>query len=422
MKDIKLHITQEESLYFLVDSVESNKPIVALIGAGGTGKSEILSRFKPLYKSYENNDKKIFYTATTNKAVSRLKADIPGATTLHSAVSMPKYTPLYENLEDYFEKMPSDPERKVRYKKNYLFRSDTLEFLQDNRIEIKKFDSHLDIIFSLGLSVFDKPFFDRYIVKDRIINSVVLIDEASMLSTKSEYKVGSLVTIGVDTASMVFDNIILVGDSSQLPPINGKSSFDSVESYELTKNFRSEKDLLHAIQWARDGKSFYNYVPEEEDTNVRVVNNISKQWYINTYGQDNVVHICYTNKTRHLITKRVREERKGRPEIGEPIILRGNSVNGVSKGEIGIYDGEYIVFESGKILLRKYHNFDEYEKEKWSIFQFAYASTAHMYQGSAADHVIIHLYDIPTFIDIETRRKWIYTAVSRARKSITIIL
>jgi ATP-dependent exoDNAse (exonuclease V) alpha subunit len=64
---------------------------------------------------------------------------------------------------------------------------------------------------------------------------------------------------------------------------------------------------------------------------------------------------------------------------------------------------------------------DEYT-EKYGILQFGYASTCHSAQGSAWDHIVLHLYDIPHFIDSSTKRKFIYTAVSRARKSLTIVL
>lgn len=414
--EIILHEKQEQALHFMEESIINGEHIIALIGAGGTGKSEILSRLLKI----EGLNKTLFVSAATNKAVSRLKKDIKEVKTLHSCVAKPKYTALYINLEGYYEGL-EEADDKQFFKSSYYLLPQTKKFLSDNRLDLDDHRTALDLISYVGKTVFEPEFFERYIVKERELNSVLIIDEASMVPNESQFYEGSLITIGVDTASKVFDQIILVGDNSQLPPIKGTSSFEGIPYFELTENFRSEKDLLRAIQWARDGKDFFDY-KTNKDENVKVFTGISQEWYDRTFKKDNVTHIVYTNKTRHSIVQKVRKDAPEFPLEGEPVLYRGGSKGYISKGEIGTFKDGNVEFEGIPLKLKKYDHFDEYESKKYCRFQYGYAITAHMAQGSSFDHIIVHLNDIPFFIKGEERRKWIYTAISRAKKSITVIV
>lgn len=415
--EIVLHNTQVEALDFMETSINNNERIIALIGAGGTGKSEILSRLLE-----RDLNKNIVVSASTNKAVSRLKKDIKEVFTLHSAVAKPKYTQLYINLEAYFNGLNECEEDKVEnFKEIYYFTKESNDFIKNNHINLDEHRTILDLISHLGKTIFDPEFFDRYITKDFKPNTVLAIDEASMVPLESKYYNNSLVTIGVDTALKVFENVILIGDNKQLSPIEGETSFDDIPSYELTKNFRSEKDLLRAIQWAREGNDFLDYKVNKEE-NVKIVTGITNAWYDKTFKKDNVVHIVYTNKTRKSIIHKIRKSSSSSPLNNEPILYRGSSKGYLAKGEIGLYNNNEIIFDNISLRLKEYDNFDEYNEKKYCIFQYGYAMTAHMAQGSSIDHVIVHLYDIPYFIKKEEREKWIYTAISRGRKSITIIV
>lgn len=437
---INLHETQIEALNFLVDSLNQNKKVVGLIGAGGTGKSEILSRLQSFYiepqltdDTFEvsegiNNEKvkDIYYSATTNKAVSRLLEVVPEAKTIHSLTSIPVYTILYEELLAFYSKKKEiyDEKELKKFVNEYRFFSNkTKNFISYNNIDLLEHRTINDLLAKLKMTPFSKEMFVKYKINEQIENSIVCIDESSMLPYESIYENDSLVKIGLDVACKVFENVILIGDSEQLPPIDGESVFtEGLKCYELTENFRSEKDLLHAIQWAREGKSFHNY--ESKSKNVKIVNGISDRWYKATYGRKDVAHIVYRNKTRKEITKKIREGHSATPNNGEPVLLRGRGNDIVNKGEIGVYEAftKKVYFEKGELNVSKYSLFDEYVKEKYGKFQFGYALTCHLAQGSSFDNVIVYVEDIPFFIDEKDKLKWIYTAVSRARKTITIVL
>lgn len=420
---INFHSTQLEAIDFLVDGIIENKSIIGLVGAGGTGKSEILSALpRAYYNALDGKEgKSLFFSATTNKAVSRLLEVLPDANTVHSLTTKPNYTKLYNELDAFFALFKEvDESKRKDYANNHLFSAITNRFISEKYIVLDKHRSLADMLAYLSMSSFSKEMFKGYTVKEEEEYSVLIVDEASMLPTNSEYYEGSLITVGLDVAQRVFGTIILVGDSSQLPPVNGHSSFDHIESYELTKNFRSEVDLLDAIQHAREGKWFGKF--KSDSKNVRIVDSITDKWYESTFQRNDVAHIVYRNKTRHEITKKIRKDQGKNPTIGEPIMLRGRGFNQIQKGEIGVFNGKVVEFENGEVKLGKWDNFDEYVTDKYGKYQYGYAITCHLAQGSAFDHVIVHAYDIPHFLTKEEKRKWLYTAVSRARKSLTIIL
>ncbi len=421
---INLHYTQVEALDFLVDSIITSKKVVALIGAGGTGKSEILSALSLAYfkdSSDEDNRKDLYFSATTNKAVSRLLEVLPEANTIHSLTTKPNYTRLYDEICSFYSVLDEQEEKdRKKFCKKFIFSQRVKKFLMEKKVIIEKHRTVNDLLASLGMTNFSKEMFIGYTVNGPIENSVLVVDEASMLPTESEYYNDSLITVGLDVAKRVFQTIILVGDSSQLEPIKGKSSFDGLDCYELTKNYRSEIDLLDAISYAREGKWFGRF--ESKSSNVRVVHDITDEWYSRTYARSDVAHIVYRNKTRHSITKKIRKGLKAKPNAGEPVMLRGRGFEEIQKGEIGVFNGKKVIFENGELQLGKWDKFDEYVTDEYGKYQFGYAITCHLAQGSAFDNVVVHAYDIPGFLDNREKRKWIYTAVSRARKSLTVII
>jgi len=418
MSDIILHETQVKALDFLEDAIQNGKKKVGLSGEGGTGKSEILFSLLKRIKENQNINKNVVVSATTNRAASRLSKKIPGADTVHHFVAKPVFKPCYANMEAFFKIKEED-------QKTYIFIQQTKEFFEKHKVSLEyfsSFESIQDFLFALRVSTFDQEIFETYTLQEKTQNSVIIIDEASMLPTKSYYYQGSLITIGLDSVLKVFDQVVLVGDMDQLPPIKSKSSFEGIETATLTVNFRAEKDLLRAFKFAREGNSFWNWEHREEE-NIKVIKGISNDWYKHTLDRDDVVHICYTNKTRHSITQMIRGDREQFPHEKEIFVWRGKTDENITKGEIGFFNEEkhYIEFPNFNYYVYPYTAIDGYS-DKYARVAYGYALTAHGMQGDEKNHVIVHAYDIPHFINNDERRKWLYTSCSRARKSITIVL
>lgn len=423
---MNLDKTQEDAIAFLKNAILDKTKTVALLGAGGTGKTSILHH---LNLSEELKGKKITFTATTNKAASIMRKDIPSAITMHSAVSKFIPTVLYTDMELYFELEGKNPNTGL----DIELRKDTLNFLnsKDQKLEtvLSDHDTVKDFFHNFDIDGYDPLVFSHYATAD-YSGGACVVDESSMLPTKSIYrkdeKTGKpkLQTIGLDILQGIYDTVILVGDDSQLPPINGKSSFEDVPSYHLTVNYRAEKDLLRLLDYARNGGCLELFVPEKGE-NIRVVNKITDNMMKATFDKSiDIAHIVYKNKTRISLTRTIRGEDVA-PFEGEPIVYYGQNINepedSIAKNEMGVYEDGAGVWDNHREYI-DFALFDEYPSNRpYSKYRYGYALTCHSAQGSSFDHVIVHVGDIPGFIDHETQRKWLYTAVSRARISVTIV-
>jgi len=421
---IPLSLRQQDSIDFLVDAVLDKKKCVGFIAPGGCGKTFSLKHFA---KDPRLSGIDITFTATTNKAAAVMKKEgVKGAKTLHAAISKHVSTPMYTNMAAMFKLRDKEPDAVQ------TFYNDVADFLKE--IEVKqedffKYKNERELIAENRIDAFDDRIFSHYVTED-YKGGVCSIDESSMLPTKSQYKKDEgkdgflkMKTIGLDSVLKVFDTVILVGDDSQLPPINGTSSFEDIEKTTLTENFRSDKGLLRLLEYAREGKNLANFIPEKGE-NVRIVASVGSEYFVREQLIENsVTHIVYRNKTRKEITKQIRVGLTSDPELNEPIVYKGANIDepndSISKNETGFFNGMMGEWENHSQVVQG-RNFDEYGTG-FTYLQYAYAITAHTSQGSSFDYVVVHVDDIPHFIDAETKRKWIYTAVSRARKGIVVV-
>lgn len=415
---------QQNSIDFLVEAVLEKKPVVGFVAPGGCGKTFSLKHFAcdPRLSGID-----ITFTATTNKAAAVMKKEgVKGAITLHAAISKHVPTNMFKSVIEMYALHKKEPEL------IQSIPSDVSEFLEEMEVPEKDFFSYKnekELIAENGIGAFDDRVFSHY-VTENYKGGVCSIDEASMLPTKSQYQKDEgkdgfpkMKAIGLDAVLKVYDTVILVGDDSQLPPINGNSSFDELEKTTLTENFRSDKGLLRLLDYARAGNNLANFEPQEGE-NVRIVASVGEEYFEREKLIENkVTHIVYKNKTRKDITKQIRAGLSCEPELNEPIVYKGANIDdpnsSISKNETGFFNGMMGEWENHTQTVQG-RNFDEYGTG-FTYLQYAYAITAHTSQGSSFDYVIVHLDDIPHFIDAETKRKWAYTAVSRARKGIVIV-
>ena len=413
-----MEATQDQvaAIEFLADAILKKKKNVAFIAPGGCGKTFSL---KNLLHHPKLVDEPLVFTATTNKAASIMRKEgIDGAVTLHSAISTHVPTVAFGKIAVAYEIRNKD-------KTEVELEDVVLELLSSLDVPAKdfyKYKNEKELIAENGIDAFDDRAFSHYSTSN-YIGGTVSIDESSMLPTKSQYKDGKMKTIGLDAVNEVYDTVILVGDDSQLPPINGKSSFEGIERVELTKNLRADDKLFRVLDYARGGGNLANYIPEADEP-VSILSEAGDAYYVkDELIKGNVAHIVYRNKTRKDITKRIRGALDATPTEGEPIVYKGATIDTeesqICKNETGFFNGFVGEWDDHKQAV-SWRNFDEYS-EGFAYLQYGYAITAHTAQGSSYDHVVVHVDDIPHFIDNETRRKWTYTAISRARKSIVVI-
>lgn len=446
---------QKEGLQFLIDSINNGNKVTVLSGQGGSGKTTLA---KDLFGKV---DKVLHFSASTNKAASRLSislnSELDGkkieVLTMHSRICVPTFTAGYIQLEAYFKEIKSlsdDKKSEVDFKENYpkayAMVSTKIGF---DLAKVSEFDNIGEMLGLLKIDTFGPECFVQYDIKSdegkitenkdgeqiQAVNPrdcVLIIDEASMLPRKSIYADDLLKVVGLDNAMKVYGQIILLGDINQLPPIQGESSFDGYPTFELTENFRANDNLKGIIQWVLDGNDPTMYKPSgSESKAIRIQSYVPQGWYDKANKRMDVVNICYTNKTRKTLTKKIRGE-NGKPVEGDVVYYNGfnNSIN--IKGDIGVVndnlhfkydvDNDKISEKDKRIVIDTTRYFDEYAPENgWSFMRYGYAITCHMSQGSEWDHVIVHANDIPRFIKKKEKMKWLYTAISRAQKTLTII-
>ena len=171
--------------------------------------------------------------------------------------------------------------------------------------------------------------------------------------------------------------------------------------------------------------------------------------------------ICGLNTTRHALNQRMREMKwedayQDKPMNGDKVICLKNQWSTLSdtadsliNGAIGTLNGvkiknnqklgtkmtanfisdsngtfdklnmDYKLITTGEPLINK-DNFRQFtKKERPMEFSYGYAITCHKSQGSEFDRVLV--YDEP-FGDSEMRRRWRYSAITRASKQLVIVM
>ncbi len=301
----------------------------------------------------------------------------------------------------------------------------------------------------------------RFNLKKRINNNIrlIVIDEVSMVSINM---LNDILSFNVP--------VIALGDCGQLSPIFGGNIFDIRKpDVFLTMVMRQsdESGILDLASKARNGESIP--LGQYKASNVTT---LEKIWdHMHEYD----LILCYSNKTRRLYNSIIRKQKgftQVYPEKGEKILCLINNYNyEIEYDDIPIYlnnglmgyvqENCSIINESGEIDVCKLsfipefiHDkdpnhifnitcfkevFEQYQidisKEAFieqmvdetfdedilgsiGMIDFGYCLTVHKSQGSEADRVLV-LNDFKGSQD--NYNKWLYTAITRAKKSVTIV-
>lgn len=272
---------------------------------------------------------------------------------------------------------------------------------------------------------------------------LIVLDEGSMVNTKMAE---DLLSFGIP--------VIVLGDLNQLPPVFGKSYFLNNPNYNLTQVMRQKEDdpivyLAHRVLNHESlnpglyGKSAV--VPKE-----------SLDYFSLT--EADIVLTC-TNSLRANINNFFREKllkisRLDLPQVGEKVICRKNNWNKNLDNIIYLTNGtagtlEYVDKESFNGRDIKVDFKPDFTKKKFKNlkldykylyqgkpkdyddrmpfsrgrewFEFAYAITVHLSQGSQYENVVFLREDKYGW-DNETYKKLQYTAITRAMDKITIVI
>lgn len=366
------------------------KPYFYYSGAAGTGKTTVI---KLVIDDLGLNRDEYIACAYVGKAVLVLMKHGLPATTIHSFIYMPRTDVTYEVELDEF----GNPHKVKRTSSSFVLR--------------------------------------KYISKKI---KLIFLDECGMVDDKMRE---DLQSFGIP--------IIMAGDQNQLPPVFGASSILDEPDF-----------VLHQIMRQAEGNPIV-YLSQciladlpinfQEYGTSRVIRSIDiNQSVLDDYD----MIICAKNKTREALNDTIRQDVLGYedrvPQLGDKMICRHNNwdecQDGIylTNGLVGtITDINYSSLHRDLIYVNFKPDFMEnafkkltldyaYTKSDWKdrkdqgwiysskkkveYFEYAYAITVHLSQGSEYSRV---LFMDEEFGNSETLRRLRYTAVTRAKDHLT---
>ena len=274
--------------------------------------------------------------------------------------------------------------------------------------------------------------------------NLIVCDEASMLPQEM-----------IDLLLSHRVHVLFLGDNEQLPPIDGDQTILNNPHVFLNEITRQALDnpIIKLSMDVREGKSFTyggdkkcRIIPKNKVTNALLL------------GADEI--IVGKNVTRHKMNEYLRQLKWGDkysidPLEGEKCICLKNNWNTVGSngdplinGQIGTITNVKVMEMRpyGKVIYADFLSDDgglskdlmiDYKlmvdgtptinSDNWRDFAnwpkpfqfaYAYAITCHKSQGSEFNRVIV--YD-EAFGDVEQKKRWRYTAVTRAAKQLVIV-
>ena len=383
--------------------LHSQRQVFVLAGYAGTGKTTLLKKTVLGTLKLIPDESVAFVTPTGKAATVLLRSGIP-ATTLHRLI--------YQSIVE---------EKEIT--------------LNGKKITIEKL-------------TFKK--------RDNIDKSIKLIvlDEASMVSDET---LSDLADYGV--------KLLLCGDNAQLPPVEGFNSYLKEPDFTLRTIVRQQLDnpIIKLSLMAREG----GYVPYGRFGDSVAV--IDKRRFSGETRKRVLLSadqiICGINRTRAAVNGEVRQYLGFGmlPETGDKLIctqnnwetfidegMKFNLVNGIigtayrpfydESAGIGFmmfkpdFLKEYCpealpfdtgIFEDGFYRYKRGDYFEKFDEDGEPVgaftlnrFEYGYCISCHKAQGSEFDNVVV--FD-ESYAFKEDRARWLYTAVTRAKKKLIIV-
>ena len=367
-----------------------SKQVFQISGAAGTGKTTLI---RYLINEIKLEHDEVLFTAFVGKATLAMTRNGLNAKTLHSAICYCKDEPVL--------------------------------------------DENGNVVTEYNRRVTKRVFTRRRKIDPRI--RLIVVDEGSMVPAKM-----------ADWLLKFKVPIIVLGDLNQLPPVIGDSFFLKEPDVVLTQIMRqsSESPIPYFAQNVlQNGTKCLS--PGLQIGNK--INVLSKANITPELLKDYDVIICGTNKTRNNLNTYIRERIYGRtqeyPVIGDKLICRENDwtfsvddvylINGligyvtdIDLESISDYtmkidfkpefmDNEFKNVTLDRIYMGLSPNDKRFYRSNYHKFEYGYAITCHLSQGSQYNRVLVFN---ESFGTAEERRKWLYTAVTRAIDKVTILI
>lgn len=291
---------------------------------------------------------------------------------------------------------------------------------------------------------------------------LIVVDEASMLTTKM---LRDLLSFKIP--------VLLLGDPMQLPPVGGEEiSLDNVPEHASLTRIHRQAEGSAVLRLANGIREGMDYVDVSARCGVPMVTlrqfpRALREAY-EEYGVGDVGVLCYRNETRLALNDIGQEvHRATAGDVardqqffrGMPVMNLYNYSARILNGMRGFIEeaevdswwlsGKFNFYDEGVSITgdafgpqfdseKAYDSLDEcerfFEKEDPSVrlnpdtwrddmgllLDYAYAMTTHKSQGSQFKKVFLKV-ERPPGIDDLSFRRWLYTSVTRASESLTLV-
>lgn len=403
---MELSIEQNKAINYVTDHIDSG--VVALDGPAGSGKTTLL---KELVNQFRDNGFTPVVSATTNKAAQVLRTKgLPNAVTMHQACLLPVFKPPLDTLGEYLQsESEAEPPTCLLERYPALQLEEAKRTCESVGVYAAFRELGITDAFHYLSHWANKP------APRKQQKRVLLIDEASMISD-------DLMPLVKDS----FEHIVLIGDGNQLPPVQGKPVFWQVRNRVKLKEIHRQADSAEPLLLAHDvltGKSIQHLFDAASNR---------PQLTLSASG---VPIICWRNARRLTLTRRLRKYLgcvRDMPIVGETIICRNSQDRKyLSSGlvnntywQVEAHDRQYsrysLINDIGETVTDIPIYMEETNCGSGLPFRFGYAVTCHTAQGSEWDEIMIDAKDAAAHLKAYPvdARKWLYTAITRARHKV----
>lgn len=281
---------------------------------------------------------------------------------------------------------------------------------------------------------------------------LIIVDEASMLD---ETMFNDLASFGIP--------ILAVGDHGQLPPVIG--TFNLMEKPDIRLETIHRQAADSPILALADFVRRYGQVPRFKNSpELQLIPRRHTEEVLDSLFQtpnlrySDIGLLCFSNHQRTEFNEQARRARwrdrfSQEPLVGDQVICLKNQDGTIFNGMRGEltkckdstvlhYDGR-VLFEEDEVevegmvcksqfgLTRTIRDFDDYygitdqRVRSWNavglLFDYGYALTAHKAQGAQYEHAIVTTADIPNRLSLDDKRRWLYTAFTRASHYLCVL-
>ena len=374
-----------------------SKPFFLLAGYAGTGKSTLARHFA-------EGAGNVLYAAYTGKAAHVLRRTGIDATTIHRLI----YTPR-DKCDQHLRDLQAERARLAR---------------QKHLTDLEATLADLDAKIAAEVANLRRPIFTLNTESILWDADLLILDEYSMIDEQT----------GRDLLSFKVP-ILALGDPGQLPPVQGVRFFHQEPDVLLEEIHRQAAGdpIIRLATLARLGKP----IPCGQYGPSRVLNrDLTSNYELGRLVTETDQLLVGLNATRRHFNLEIRKTRgyaSDLPVRGDKLVcLRNNHQEGLMNGQT--WDVVRSSTKNGFLLLSltnedgnklttlahpnsfRENHLGTFERDVANEFDYGYALTVHKAQGSQWDSVVL--------VDEwhgSSRAEWLYTGITRAAKSITIL-